>query len=70
VSGNECSTILSRTQIWSISSLTAPWCGPIPAPLAPPQKRGTKGAGPGPAPGRVQHQNPPERGCLGQPVAL
>jgi hypothetical protein len=61
---------LPRTQIWNISSLTAPWYGPIPVLLAPPQKGRSRGPSPGPEPGRVQHQNPCERGCLGQPLAL
>src|SRR5688500_17023649 len=69
-SGNECIIILPMTQIWNILSLTARWCGPILALLGPPQKPGTKGAGSGPEPRRIQHQNPRERGCLGQPLAL
>src|ERR671914_1933087 len=69
-SGNECIIVLPMTQTWNISLLTAPWCGPIPALLAPPKKPGTRSTGIGPEPRRVQHQNPRERGCLGQPIAL
>lgn len=69
-SGNECNIILPMTQTWSISSLTAPWYEPTPALLEPPQKRRSRDAGSGPEPRRVQHQNPRERGCLGQSVAL
>lgn len=41
-----------------------------PALLEPPKKRRSRGAGSGPEPRRVQHQNPRERGCLGQSVVL
>src|ERR687891_2749968 len=34
------------------------------------QKGRSRGAGPGPEPRRGPHQSPPERGCLGQSVAL
>ena len=41
--------------IWSISSLTARWSGPTPAPLAHPPKGWAGSPGPGPKPRRFQH---------------
>ena len=68
--GKICINILPMTRIWRIFYWTARSCERILAPRERQKKRWAGKPGTWAQPGRVQHQDPRQRRCAGQPAAL